>query len=96
MPHLIAMHRGKGCPIQAELNYERWPDFGDDDGSLQASARHSFRVDVRPGIRVFDGPLDAPEIVPDGSMQRTEDHFAHVIKFLPRERVLPRDGGWRE
>lgn len=96
MYRLIAMYRGKGCPIQAELSYERWPDFGNDDGSLQASARYAFRDDVRPGIRVFDGPLDAPEIVPDGSMLRTEDHFTHVIKFLPRERVLPRNGEWRE
>lgn len=94
---LVAMYRGKRCPVETSLPYARWPELRLDDGSLQAAHRCSFRALLKPGAGpVFDRPLDAPPVIPDGSTIRTEDHYDDIVMFAPRERVLPREGGWIE
>lgn len=93
---LVAMYRGKQCPIDTALPYKRWPKLHIDT-SLQAAHRCSFRALLKPGAgTVFDRPLDAPPVIPDGSTIRTEDHFDDIVMFDTRERVLPREGGWIE
>lgn len=95
---LIKLYRGKACPIQRALPYERWPEYFDRcESSLQAHNRFAFKALCRPDSGApYSMPLDAPEVIPDGSTIRTEDHFEDVVKFKARERVLPREGGWRE
>lgn len=95
--NLVAMYRGKRCPLDTALPYKRWPKITQDDGSLQAAHRCAFRALLKPGAgTVFDRPLDAPPVIPDGSTIRTEDHFDDIVMFAARERVLPREGGWVE